>query len=111
MTGAALFWWRLSPKGPEGHAGLSQGLVPYTFPTDAMKGVIVLWCCLDVAELLRFRTAFTALNECAFIVKKIFTLLWGPSMPRNYKVVTDDEFQRDHIRPRTIFKELQLSLG
>lgn len=37
-------------ESPEGHGGLSKGLVPYTVPADAMKCIIVLGCGLDVAK-------------------------------------------------------------
>lgn len=49
---------------------------------------------------------------CVFVVyTRFFALPWGPSVPRNYKVVNYGEFWRDHISRGAIFRELQLSLG
>lgn len=47
------FLFSLVPQSesPEGHGGLSKGLVPYTVPADAMRCIIVLGCGLDVAEI------------------------------------------------------------
>lgn len=109
-------WWGLvlmapQSEGPEGHAGSSWGLVPYTVPVDAMKCVIILWCCLDVAKTLFF-PAYRALTApkglCVCGLHKIYTrfliLPWGPRIPRHQKVVNYGEFWQDHISHGAIFR-------